>query len=193
MLKIVPLFQEDVYPEKVLGTTECSLTTCFASCHLPDRRRDGHTNCLENLPAGPKVFTSDGKRLAPVFDSDLLQSFEILIDLGPLETMTGLFQPAIQLLPEGHRPEKVMQEKGVDAVDHIIPMPAVTGAVRYGDEEPMQNSQEDRPFDVETKLSLCQKTADDFTHLKFFLKSLTDQRWTDLLGIHMNVALPGKD
>jgi len=46
----------------------------------------------------------------------------------------------------------MMQGQGVDAVDHVIPMPAVTGPIRTGDEEPMQNRQEDRPLYVEAKL-----------------------------------------
>ena len=94
---------------------------------------------------------------------------------------------------EGHRPVEVMQGQGVDAVDHVIPMPAVTGAIRTGDEEPMQNRQEDRPLHVEPELPLCQKPADDLADLQFFPESLADQRRTDLLRIRPDVALPGED
>jgi len=70
------------------------LTTCFASCHLPNRQRDGHPDRLENLPAGPEAFTPYGERLAPVFYSDLLEGLEVLLDVGPFETVTGFLQPA---------------------------------------------------------------------------------------------------
>jgi hypothetical protein len=82
-------FQIDVFLERVLGTTDYSLTTCFASCHLPDCRRDSDANRLENLAACPEAFTPYGERLALVFYSDLLQGFEILLDVSPFETVTG--------------------------------------------------------------------------------------------------------
>jgi len=40
---------------------------------------------------------------------------------------------------KGHRPVKVMQRQCLDAIDHIIPVPPVTGPIRAGHEEPMQN------------------------------------------------------
>src|SRR4030065_42438 len=39
------------------------------------------------------------------------------------------------LSQEGHRPVEMMQRQGVEAVDHIIPMPPVKGPVPAGDEE----------------------------------------------------------
>ena len=70
------------------------------SCHLPDRRRDGDANRLEDLPTSAKAFAPYGERLASVFNLDLLQRLEISFDIGPLETVTGFLQPAIQLLPD---------------------------------------------------------------------------------------------
>ena len=49
-----------------------------------------HANRLENLAAGPKTFTANDQGLTPVFNRDLLQGLEILLDVGPLETVTGL-------------------------------------------------------------------------------------------------------
>ena len=97
------------------------------------------------------------------------------------------------LSQEGHRPVEMMQGQGIDAIDYVITMPAVTGAVGTGYEKPMQNRQKDRPLHVEAKLALCQKVANDFPDLQFFPQSLKDQRRTDLLGICPDVALPGED
>src|SRR5665648_323731 len=90
----------DVCLEKVLGTTDCSLTTCFVSRHPPDRRWDGHPDSLEDFTAGSEAFAADGERLALIFNRDLLQGLEILLDVGPFETVAGLLQPPIQLLPD---------------------------------------------------------------------------------------------
>jgi hypothetical protein len=97
------------------------------------------------------------------------------------------------LSQKGHRPVEMMQGQGVDAINHVIPVPPVTGPVRSGDEEPMQNRKENRSLHIETKLSLCQKAANDLADLKFFPKSLADQHGTDLLGFRPDVALSGQD
>jgi len=86
-----------------------------------------------------------------------------------------------------------MQGQGVDAVDHVIPMPAVTGAIRTGDEEPMQNRKKYRSFHVELELPFRQKPADDLADLKFFLKPLADQDRSDLPRIGPDIALAGQD
>ena len=86
-----------------------------------------------------------------------------------------------------------MQGQGVDAVDHVITMPAVTGAVRTGDEKPMQNRQEDSPFHIELELPLRQKPTDDLADPQFLPESLADQRRSDLLRICPDVALSGED
>jgi len=68
----VLLFQIDECLEKVLGATDCSLTTCFASCHLPERRRNGHSDRLEDFAAGAEAFATDSERFALVFNRNLL-------------------------------------------------------------------------------------------------------------------------
>ena len=70
------------------------------SHHLPDRRRDGYPDSLEYFTAGSEAFTPYGERLVPVFYRNLLQGLEVLLDVGPFETVTSLLQSAIQFLPE---------------------------------------------------------------------------------------------
>jgi len=86
-----------------------------------------------------------------------------------------------------------MQQKVIDTVDQIITMPAVTGPIRTGDKEPMQNRQKDGTLYIKAKLSLCQKAADDLADLKFFPKSLANQDGTNLLRLGMDIALAGED
>jgi hypothetical protein len=85
------------------------------SCHFPDSRRDGNPDRLENLATGTEAFTPDGKRFAPVFNRDLLQGLEILLDVSPFETVTGLLQPAVQFLAEdqGQKTAKDMTPDGL--------------------------------------------------------------------------------
>jgi hypothetical protein len=87
----------------------------------------------------------------------------------------------------------MMQGQGVDAVDHVIPMPPVTGAIRAGDEKPMQNRQEDGPLHIEAKLSLCQKAADDLADPQLLPKPLADQGRSDLPRIGPDIALSGQN
>ena len=111
-LKIVLLFQIDVFLGKVLGTTDCSLTTCFASYRLPDRWGDGDPNRLENFATDPEAFATNHQGLASVFYRNLLEGLEILFDVGPFGTVAGLRQPAIQLLPD---------DQGQEAAKNVNP------------------------------------------------------------------------
>ena len=106
------LFQIDECLEKVLGTTDFSFATFFASCHLPDRRRDGHTYRLENFAAGTETFATDGECFPPVFNRDLLEGLEVLLDVGPFETVPRFLQPTIQLLPD---------DQGQEAAKNMTP------------------------------------------------------------------------
>src|SRR3972149_6422818 len=72
-------------------------------------------------------------------------------------------------------------------------MPAITGTIRAGNEEPMQNRQKNRPLHVELELSVRQKPTDDLADAQFLPEPLTDQGWSDLLGIRTDVALARED
>jgi len=87
------------------------------SCHLPDRRRDGHAHRPKNISAGPEAFTPYGERLAPVFNRDLLQGLEILLDVGPFETVARLLQPAIQFFPDDQGQEAAKDMPPDDFID----------------------------------------------------------------------------
>ena len=57
---------------------------------LPGLSTDGDADRLKIFPAGPEAFTPYGERLASVFNRDLLQGLEILLDVGPLETVSAV-------------------------------------------------------------------------------------------------------
>src|SRR3990172_8483566 len=57
----------------------------------------------------------------------------------------------------------------------------------------MQNRQKNRPLHVELELSVRQKPTDDLADAQFLPEPLTDQGWSDLLGIRTDVALARED
>ena len=78
---------------------------CLASCHLPDRWRDGYPNRLKDFAAGTEAFAPYGERFSLVFNRNLLEGLEVLLDVGPLETVTSLLQSAVQFLTENQGQE----------------------------------------------------------------------------------------
>ena len=57
----------------------------LAPSDLTNRRRDGHPDRLEDLPAGAEALAADGKAFAVLFYEGFLQGLEVLFDIRPLE------------------------------------------------------------------------------------------------------------
>jgi hypothetical protein len=58
---------------------------------------------LEDLAAVSLTFTADSKPFAVLLDDDLLERLEILLDMQPLESVTGRGQTLVQLLSQHQR------------------------------------------------------------------------------------------
>ena len=84
----------------------------FALWHFPYRRRHGHAHSLEHFAAHTLAFAPDGEPSAVVLDGDLLQGREVLLDVSPLEVMTSLLEPVVELLD---------QHQGQKAAKHVTP------------------------------------------------------------------------
>lgn len=85
---------------------------------VADGRRYGDTDGLEYLSAGAAALGADGKPLAFLFDDDLLERPEVLLDIGPLKAMAGRLDAPVQLLFEKESKETAKHV----ATDRIVPL-----------------------------------------------------------------------
>ena len=60
---------------------------------------------LEDFAADAQTFASDRHRFAVVFNTDILKRFQVLLDVGPFETITGFVETTLQFFPERQRQE----------------------------------------------------------------------------------------
>ncbi len=65
-----------------------------------DRRRHNNPYCLEDFAAHALALASDRHRSAIFFDGHLLKGFQVLLDVGPLEDVTGKVQLPFKLFAE---------------------------------------------------------------------------------------------
>ena len=66
--------------------------------HVADGRGHGDADRLEHLPAGAAALGADRNPFAFLFDDDLLECLEILLDVGPLEALARGLNAPVQLL-----------------------------------------------------------------------------------------------
>jgi len=60
----------------------------------------GHRNAdsLEHLAAGSLALGADGEPFAVFIEGNLLEGFEVLLDIRPLETVAGSIEAPVELL-----------------------------------------------------------------------------------------------
>ena len=85
--------------------------------HLPNRWRDGNPDRLKNLSADAPTFAANGQTLALFLNRDLLQRFEILLDICPFETVARLLQAPIQFLAQ-HQSQETAKNMAPDRLIH---------------------------------------------------------------------------
>jgi hypothetical protein len=73
-----------------------------------------------------------------------------------------------------------MQVQLPGAVDGIVLFPLLGGAITTRRKQPMQHTEEDRPFDGELKVALSQQSSENLVDRASLPEPLADQRWTDL-------------
>lgn len=92
--------------KKALGTTTRNFSRLF---HGADRGGRRYPNRLEDLAAVSLTFTADSKpSFAVLLDDDLLECLEILLDVQPLELVTGSRKRLVQFLSH-YQCQKVAQ------------------------------------------------------------------------------------
>ena len=80
------------------------------SVGLTNRWRNCYFYCLKDFAAKPLAFTAKDKPFASFFDDNLLEGFQVLFDVRPLEYMAGLVQPSLEFLSEN---------QGEEAAKHV--------------------------------------------------------------------------
>ena len=86
--------------KKALGTTVRNFNPLF---HLTDRGGKRYPDRLEDLPAVSLAFAADSKQFAVLLDDDLLECLEVLLDMQPLESLTGSQKTLVQPLSQHQR------------------------------------------------------------------------------------------
>jgi hypothetical protein len=66
--------------------------------YFPNGRGDGNTNSLKDLAACIPAFRSQGSGFPVIFDDYPLAGREIVFDVGPSKTVSGVVKASIQLL-----------------------------------------------------------------------------------------------
>jgi len=72
---------------------------------LANGGRDGDPNRLKGLSASSETLAANGKALPSIFDDGLLQRFEVLLDVRPLEAVAGGIEPSCELFSQDKRQE----------------------------------------------------------------------------------------
>ncbi|MBT3185869.1 MAG: hypothetical protein HN342_15235, partial [Nitrospina sp.] len=72
---------------------------------LSNRRRNSDADSLENLSTNTSALTAHGDALAVLFDSRFLKRPQILLDVIPLELMSGDIKPTLQLFAQNQGQE----------------------------------------------------------------------------------------
>ena len=85
---------------------------------LPDCWRHGDADRFEDLAADALALASDHETPIAFFDGHLLQCFQVLLDVRPLEVMAGRLKTPIQLLAH-HQCKEAAEDM---ATDGLIPL-----------------------------------------------------------------------
>jgi GNAT superfamily N-acetyltransferase len=96
--------------KKAVGTTIRNFCRSF---HRADRGGKRYPDRLEDLAAVSLTFTADSKPFAVLLDDDLLERLEILLDMQPLESVTGSRQTLVQFLSQ-HQCQKAAKHVAGD-------------------------------------------------------------------------------
>jgi hypothetical protein len=86
--------------KKTVGTTVRNFSRLF---HGADRGGKRYPDRLEDLAAVSLAFTADSKPFAVLLDDDLLERLEVLLDMQPLDSVTGSRKTLVQLLSQDQR------------------------------------------------------------------------------------------
>ena len=93
-----------------LGTTAAS---CLRSAEFSDRRWNGHMHRLKDFSTDPFGLTADREAFAVLFDLNLFQRFEVLLDIGPFKPVLVFSQTLIELLSK-HQGKKAAKHMAGD-------------------------------------------------------------------------------
>ena len=86
---------------------------------LTHGRRHSNPDSLKHLAAGSLALGADGEALAVFIEGDLLQGFEVLLDVRPLEVVARSFEAPVQLLFEDQR-EKAAKHMAADGLIALV-------------------------------------------------------------------------
>jgi hypothetical protein len=87
--------------------------------YLTNRRRDGHPHRLKDLAADAPTFATDSQMLSIFFYGDLLQRFEIPLDIRPFEAVACLLQAPIQFLAQ-HQSQETAKNMAANRLIHLM-------------------------------------------------------------------------
>ena len=118
-----------------------------------------------------------GEQIAPVREQSLLDQ---ILDAAGCERGAAVLILLRQHLTEpGHRPIKLMQIEGVDAVDPVVLAPAIRRAIGAADEQPVQHGEEHRSFQRKAVLARAGQFINHRAAAGLFPKSFEHQRCPD--------------
>ena len=87
---------------------------------------------------------------------------------------------------------EMMQRQVVRTADEVVPAPFFAEPVRTAQHEPVEHSEENRPFHVKAEEAIREKFLEHLPHTELIPQSLEDQSRTDLFGLRQQFALSRK-
>ena len=93
--------------------------TFSGTSQFTNRRRQGNADRLKDLATGAQTFAADCQAFVPIFYEGFLESFQVLLDVGPFKAVAGLCQAATELFSE-HQGQEAIKHRASDGLIALV-------------------------------------------------------------------------